>query len=93
MGDEGATGRGADGALAAGGGTAPAAGIPGDESDIGIGASISDEGPSLVTPGAPARTTISCAQRRHFMRTVLPATFSSPIWYLAWQLSQTNFIG
>jgi hypothetical protein len=28
---------------------------------------------------------------RHFMRTVLPATFSSAIWYLALQLSQRNF--
>lgn len=38
-------------------------------------------------------TTIVCPQRRHFMRTVLPATFSSPIWYFALQLSQRNFIG
>jgi hypothetical protein len=30
---------------------------------------------------------------RHFMRTVLPATFSSAIWYLALQLSQRNFKG
>jgi hypothetical protein len=39
-----------------------------------------------------ALTVIMLPQRRHFIRTVLPATFSSPIWYLALQLSQMNFI-
>ena len=40
-----------------------------------------------------ARTSIWWPHLRHFMRTVLPATFSSAIWYLALQLSQRNFKG
>jgi hypothetical protein len=40
-----------------------------------------------------ALTSMRCPQRRHFMRTILPATRSSPIWYFALQLSQMNFIG
>ena len=39
-----------------------------------------------------ALTWIMCPHRRHFIRSVLPATLSSPIWYLALQFSQTNFI-
>jgi len=37
-------------------------------------------------------TWIMCPQRRHFIRRVLPATFSSPLWDFALQFSQTNFI-
>ncbi len=40
-----------------------------------------------------ARTSIWCPHFRHFIRTVLPATFSSAIWYFALQLSQRNFTG
>ena len=37
-------------------------------------------------------SSIKCPQRRHFIRTVLPETLSSAIWYFALQLSQRNFI-
>lgn len=37
-------------------------------------------------------TWITCPHLRHFIRTERPATFSSPIWYLALQLGQRNFI-
>ena len=40
-----------------------------------------------------ALTSMRWPQRRHFIRTVLPATLSSPIWYLALQFSQRNFNG
>ena len=43
--------------------------------------------------GGAARTSIWCPHLRHFIRTVLPATFSSAIWYFALQLSQRNFTG
>jgi hypothetical protein len=35
---------------------------------------------------------MSAPHFRHFIRTVLPATFSSAIWYFAWQLWQWNRI-
>src|SRR5580704_8946686 len=38
-----------------------------------------------------ARTSIRCPHLRHFMRTVLPTTFSSAIWYLALHCSHRNF--
>jgi hypothetical protein len=38
-----------------------------------------------------ARTSIKCPHFRHFIRTVLPATFSSAIWYFALHCSQRNF--
>jgi hypothetical protein len=38
-----------------------------------------------------ARTSIMCPHLRHFMRTVLPTTFSSAIWYLALHCSHRNF--
>jgi hypothetical protein len=38
------------------------------------------------------RTSMSAPHLRHFIRTALPATFSSAIWYLAWQLWQLNCI-
>lgn len=49
-------------------------------------------GGMLPVPSVTAeRTSIWCPHLRHFMRTVLPATFSSAIWYFALQLSQRNF--
>ena len=47
-----------------------------------------------LTPPAvfSARTCINAAHLRHFIRTVLPATFSSAIWYFAPQLWQLNRI-
>ena len=48
-------------------------------------------GASDVDSVTAARTSIWCPHLRHFMRTVLPATFSSAIWYFALQLSQRNF--
>lgn len=41
----------------------------------------------------PARTSIRWPHLRHFIRTVLPATLSSAIWYFALQLSHRNFMG
>jgi len=61
-----------------------------------------DPDPALIAPGGDvetlvsvtaARTSIWWPHLRHFMRTVLPATFSSAIWYFALQLSQRNFKG
>ena len=40
-----------------------------------------------------ARSSMRCPHLRHFMRTVLPATFSSAIWYFALHCSQKNFTG
>ena len=49
-------------------------------------------GGTLPLPSVTAeRTSIWCPHLRHFMRTVLPATLSSAIWYFALQLSQRNF--
>ncbi|MBK6515481.1 MAG: hypothetical protein IPG04_15550 [Polyangiaceae bacterium] len=67
-----------------------------------IGDRASDDEPSGDDPSTGNRvdtdvsvtlaaTWIMWPHRRHFIRRVLPATFSSPIWYLALQLSQTNF--
>jgi len=39
-----------------------------------------------------ARTWITALHLRHFIRTVLPATFSSAIWYFALHLWQLNLI-
>src|SRR6185312_3638994 len=39
-----------------------------------------------------AFTSMRWPHLRHFMRTVLPATFSSAIWYLALHCSQRNLI-
>lgn len=49
-------------------------------------------------PAAPSATALAlswmrCPHLRHFMRTDRPAILSSPIWYLALQFSQMNFIG
>src|SRR4051812_3248791 len=40
----------------------------------------------------PTWTSMRWSHFRHLIRMVLPATFSSGIWYFAWQLSQLNFI-
>ena len=53
---------------------------------------VGDDVDTLVSVTA-ARTSIWWPHLRHFMRTVLPATFSSAIWYFALQLSQRNFKG
>ena len=62
---------------------------------IGRGASEPVAGGDVETlvSVTAARTSIWWPHLRHFMRTVLPATFSSAIWYLALQLSQRNFKG
>jgi hypothetical protein len=44
-------------------------------------------GPVVTT----AATWMVCPHLRHFIRSDLPATLSSEIWYFALQLSQTNF--
>ena len=40
-----------------------------------------------------ARSSMTCPHLRHFIRTVLPATLSSAIWYFALHCSQKNFTG
>lgn len=84
-----------------GGGACPAArggaGAPGSRheprEDGGGGI---DERPSSLRETLPSVTAlemlIMCPHLRHFIRTDLPATFSSAIWYFALQLGQRNFI-
>jgi hypothetical protein len=53
--------------------------------DASIAAGLSSAGMSIETlvSVTAARTSIMCPHFRHFIRTVLPATFSSAIWYFA----------
>jgi hypothetical protein len=59
----------------------------------GVGGAPDGRGisPATLVSVISARTSIWCPHLRHFMRTVLPATFSSAIWYFALQFSQRNF--
>src|SRR6185295_9365941 len=80
----------ATGATAAGAEASDAVIHAGSASAAGAAAA---SGAACSAPSPDADDTLmEKPQRRHFMRTVLPATLSSPIWYLALQLSQMNFI-
>ena len=82
-----ATGAGAGAGVCTGAGAGATA--TGGAGDAGSGGG----GRETLVSVTLALTSMRCPQRRHFMRTVLPATLSSPIWYFALQFSQRNFNG
>src|SRR5579872_1229796 len=57
----------------------------------GAGATAGGAAVAALDSVTAARTSMRCPHLRHFMRTVLPATFSSAIWYLALHWSHRNF--
>jgi hypothetical protein len=87
-------------------GFAPSSGRSGARAVGGAGAGrggaelIAGAGAGVLVPGGPdadsARIWMISPHLRHFIRTVLPATFSSAIWYLAaqlWQLKRMRHRG
>lgn len=68
------------------GDTASGAGEPVLEASLGV-----PLGDALLVP-IVARTSIGWPHLRQVIRRVFPATLSSGTWYLAWHLSQLNFI-
>lgn len=59
--------------------------------EAGAVAAAAGDAPTTGPLVTTAATWMVCPHLRHFIRSDLPATLSSEIWYFALQLSQTNF--
>ena len=77
----------------AGRGAPPSAGAPLAGVWRAFAAGIPAPPPMTLDSVTSARSSMMCPHLRHFIRTVLPTTLSSAIWYFALHCSQKNFNG